>query len=199
MTIVKMMKGLFISLSLVGSLSANAGLITFNFNDDVSDQHSLSYVSDGYTLTIEAFFSDDTDANIHGAAAGGLGVDGNSNARLNSGEYLTFSLDGASFDAASIFFTNVNDNELVNVDADDGFSTSFSAPTAELNLSALDASSLVVSATGGEGRREGVRVNELQLNVIDVEPEPSTDVPEPSTLALFSLAVFGLMVRRIKK
>ena len=39
----------------------------------------------------------------------------------------------------------------------------------------------------------------ITVNVGSQVTEPSTDVPEPSTLAIFALGVLGLTTRRFKK
>ncbi len=200
MKILTIIKNIIVLAALSLSMNAVAGLITFNFESDLSDnEHSVSYLSDGYTLTVEAFRvpGGNVDRDVNRSVLG-LGVTSDpQQGRLGTyggyvDEYLVFSLEGASFDFATILFATLNANSLSATDiAEVSFSDSTSASLSNLNQwtsAEVAANSLTVAANG---TGNGFRISEIQLNVIPV--------PEPSTLLLLSFALFGLAARKKSK
>jgi len=187
-------KRLLITFTLFISLNSQAGIITFNFEEDLSDdQHSISYISDYFTLTVEAFNPNGSNGDIS-RWIDGLGVSTNPDSnRLGLNEYITFTLEGASFDMITLLFpTNAGGNknalgglDVANISFDDGNNESFSGYTTSWTSQKVDASSFTIRASGNGN---GFRVREVQF-----------DVPEPTTLAIFALGLIGLASRRLKK
>jgi hypothetical protein len=190
----KLFKTLVATSTLVLSLNASAALI-FNFEDHApaNDNHTMDYMLGGYVLTVEAF-NGGVDANIH-TGTGGLGVtDGPGGNLIHSPEMLTFSLDRAFDGVVTILFSAWNQLDVAEIDGSTGGPTTFVGTDGSMFDFGLAGSSFSVTAFDNNPRNENdsFRVREIRFT------EALKAIPEPSTLALFSLALlaFGSRLRR---
>jgi len=173
------------------SLNASANLI-FDFGAGSDTEHSLVYPLGDYMLTVSAFNEDGSDGLVHRNSSG-LGVRSNpDNNRLgastNGYESLLFTLTNAGLPAnfwgsINIVFSlwdNADRARVVGSGVQNAtytgnagvYTTAFSGDTFEIR---------------GRTQGDGIRVAQV------------TFVPEPSTLAILSIGLLGLAIRRYKK
>jgi len=204
MTIKKLAKGLLASSVLLASLNSQAALITFDFTDDTANLQSVvTLTSGGYSLELSAF-NDLTPADITAPASGlGLGVSGGGNGgRLGGSDNINFSLlGGDTFDFINVLFNTTGNNNPLSVG--ETATISFSDLSQEtingndagtFTSQTVDASSFNIS-----GSDNGFRILGVELNIVDTITDPVSSVPEPTTLAIFSLALAGLFSRKLKR
>lgn len=203
MKITTLTKSLLTTSVLIASLNAQAALITFDFASDGTNTLESTYTSGGYTLEVEALDNTDADAIISFAGAG-LGVAGGGNGnRIGGGDNITFTLlGGDSFDFINVLFTDAGssallDNETAGLLFSDGNTETITGPTTSFTSQTVDATSFNIEGISGNG----FRLLGLELNIIDTItiPNPVSSVPEPTTLAIFSLALAGLFSRKLKR
>lgn len=177
------LKAIMIALSLSVSMNVSANLI-FNFEENLSDvDHKLQYTLSDYTLTVEAFKPNGNNSHIH-RNGNGLGVKYENN-NVNFEEYLTFTLDKIFFGNLNIDFNNFGNSEIATISVNGG-------PTQEIRGNGSDvwtsAYAEIKSFTvAGFSDPSSFRVGEVAL------------VPEPSSLAILSLALLGMGFARFRK
>jgi hypothetical protein len=180
------LKAIMIALSLLVSMNVSANLI-FNFEENLSDKdHKLQYTLGDYTLTVKAFDADENNPTQKiDRSINGLGVNGKPNGdNIGKREYLLFELDKTFFGNLNIVFNLFGNNEKAKIKLNDGDfkilkgngSDVWTAGTAGIN-----------SFTVKGHNNASFRVGEVAL------------VPEPSSLALLSLALFGMGFARFRK
>ena len=181
------------------STSASAGLITFDFEDvpSSSTHNQLVYSQNGVSLTITAFNQNDSSAQVH-SNEDGLGVVGINTSgvpkRIGNGEYLVFELtgaDGMRFTDFELIFPTQTRWEGNAVQLGDHLAVSYGDQaydythalatkheSTSFNTSLANGGQFIVSSNSGDG----IRVAGVSF---------STQVPEPSTIALLGLTLIA--------
>ncbi len=198
---IKMLKAALAGLVLTVSDIASAGLITLDFDDFESNSAGYTYYAspfntEGFQLTGN-FIGNDY------AIAGSGHID-----YINSASLITFGdethtlqqINASSFDLLSLDFTQINAllgnynnlsfignlagggtvSQMINFD--NIFNVQNIAFTGFTNLTSVQFSN---------GSSQALQIDNIVLR--------TTNVPEPSTLAIFALGIIGLASRRFKK
>lgn len=192
MTIKKLTKGLLATSVLLASMSSQAALITFDFTSTVVND---TYISEGFSLEVAA-------SGALSVTATGLGVAGGGNGnRLGGSDNIDFTLlGGESFDFINVLFTPTGNNALLDgetatISFSDLSTETIAGATTLFTSQTVDASGFNIA--GGSGN--GFRILGVELNIPDTITDPVSSVPEPTTLAIFSLALAGLFSRKLKR
>ncbi len=210
----KLLKGCFISLALLAGSFANASIVNFDFRGDGGNQlhDSLNFKAGSFNLTVTAHawtideFGTKTkvDAKVEQFTQG-LGVSSGvgDSYRLDDteslNEKLMFKLTSdvnpyAKFTWTEIFFgsnwmSKLEDGEMAQVRFGYPHKAHFLSGSADSYAIDLDGySTLIDLQPGSSDADNGFRVQAI-----------SVDVPEPSSLAVLSLGLLGLGVRRFQK
>ncbi len=210
----KFLKGCFISLALLTGSFANASIVNFDFRGDGGNQlfDSLLFKSGSFNLTVtaHAWTVDELgnktkiDAQVEQFTQG-LGVSSGvgDSFRLDDTESLKeklmFKLTSdvnpfAKFTWTEIFFgsrwlSQLEEGEMAQVRFGYPHKASFLSGSADSYAIDLDGYSTLIDIQPGSSTEDnGFRVQAI-----------SVDVPEPSSLAILSLGLLGLGLRRVKK
>lgn len=186
-------KSFLAAVAIFASFNASASLI-FNFDQDLSDdQHSVNYTVGGYTLNVAAFESTSV-ANVH-RQWNGLGVDGSGpQTNISAPESIVFKLDKVFNGTVEILFTNWNRFDMAEV--------SGSAVSTEV-IAGVAANPFTSLFSGTEFTVTALEVantinDKFRIQSITFTPDLSQAIPEPSTIAVLSLGLIGLGLRRRK-
>ncbi|WP_448214219.1 PEP-CTERM sorting domain-containing protein [Colwellia sp. MEBiC06753] len=191
-----------VTFSLLTAFSASANLISFNFESipEKGQFDTLIYKQEGITLSITAFDSDGKEADVH-RNADGLGVwSTDKQGRVANDEYLVFEItgpQGARFTDFNLFFptdltwggNSFGQNEQASIDFGESnyqYTNTLNSNHQNMafNTTLISGNSFIFSSSTADG----MRVAAL-----------SFEVPEPSTIAIFGIALIALGLRFARK
>lgn len=181
---IKMLKASVVGLVLSVSGFANAGLITLNFDEEVVP---FDFKLDG-TSYFDSFGVKFEDS-------------------VNHISHALFAEDGVGiYNYANYFITIIWDNEISSLDFNWAvFQGDIIVTMYDVDDNLLGTSSYLSAATNGVGTISSARIRKVtwfgtpNAMGLDSLTWTTTDVPEPSTLAIFALSIMGLASRRFKK
>ena len=190
-------KSILTAVFLFMSMHSSASLI-FNFNENLSNSHTVDYTSDGFTLSVAAFKNLMADNGELNRRNDGLGVSNRpGSGNIGAQESISFSLDKPFMGTVSIYFNLFNENDSAIV-AIDGASDVTIAVTKQRDWTFALPGAASFSITGLEvagTSQDKFRIIGLEftsLKIINV-------VPEPSALVILSLGIIFFSLRRFKK
>lgn len=191
MAVRSLLKTILAVTTLCLSLNASANLI-FDFGAGSDTEHSVDYALGDYLLTVSAFNEDGTDGLVHRNSSG-LGVLGNPNgnrlgANSNGSESLLFTLTNNGIPAnfwgsINIVFSQWGNDDRARV-VGSGVQNATYTGNAGVYTTAFSGDTFKIR---GRTLGDGIRVAQV------------TFVPEPGTLAILSIGLLGLGIRRFKK
>ena len=188
---------LYLIAGVFGLMAQAEATVIFDFGKggDGRHSHTVMDTTNTYSVTVEAFKADDSNANIN-RNRNGWGVHGKpGNHRMDNGEYLEFDLAPKSFGLlAGVFLDHKGGVETFDLFVDGVLAfndvaipndTGTTKQFIDLSSLTADPSSLngkVFKFVGGAG--SGTRISQLQF------------VPEPTILTLLGLGIAGIGYRR---